>query len=616
MEIFGFVFWPEPDPDSPDPPALRAARRRRLLIGAASLLLLAAAAWLLRPAYHRLRATLFLASGEAFAAKRDFASARIQFVNAYRHDPSRHDLYEKLAAVLRAEGSPDHAVCLARAYALAPERFDLALAALQGAVETRQSQVAAAIIHEALPRFQDRPEFVYWAGAALLQNGRFQEGREFLRRAADLAPGDNRFQIAVGTLELASSDAQTSLLGKARLETLLAQPGFPHRAAATRPLAQRALAHNPAESARLWSQVVATPNASWPDRLEHFDALRRADPNRARALLDDLWRLASAPPENADIIQRTDALAGRAEARARLNSLPEPDAAHPRAVFLACAFLESERDWKTLLATVADAIANGADANWTAQDRIQALLWKALAHIRLDDPDAAASSLRAALTALPGHLDTLRAAQWLQARELSLGAAHFFEAAALPNSPCRFDALRGLAAVRQRLHDTEGELSAGERLLQLAPFNPVYQNNVASLLLDLDRDIPRALRLAAEAAAAAPRLPEVLDTHARALARSRKPREGLAIYESMPPAARGHPVIRLHEAETLVLAGRPSDARAILEPINRIALPEPARRLHTRLSAEIVTGCPMVGLPEQLPEINRSSAPMPPPPGS
>ena len=202
MEIFGIRLFPDEAEDASPIDPKRGYRLALilLLLGAA---ILAAPRCIepLKDPYHRFRSRLYTRSAEAFLAKGDAASARIQLANAIRHDGDNSRPWLALAGTLDAEGSPESARALVRAWACEPHRTDFAIAALRACLAKDNRELANALGDTILKRHPDNPEIWYLHGAIWIRSGNLRPGYAALRRARELAPQDARFLITIASLE-------------------------------------------------------------------------------------------------------------------------------------------------------------------------------------------------------------------------------------------------------------------------------------------------------------------------------------------------------------------------------------------------------------------------------
>ncbi len=585
MEIFGITLWPDPDPDAAEFPEA-ARRRKRFFWGVTGAALATALLWVpASRAYHALRASSFVASAERFLATGDFASARIQLANAYRHDPARVRIFDLMAKVLGAEGSPEKAVCLARAFALAPHRADLAHAALQACLDHNLPDLGAILIPH-LDRFPNDPEIAYLAAATLLQVQKPGAATSFLQRAARIDPANPRYTATLASLHLAAASEDVRHAARQRLETMRASGDPALHKAATRALAQEAARSDPAKAAALWDQIVIRNPEDRTSWLERLRAIRDTGLPRLRSDWDLAWGTATGPAERAELLRMAGAWFGIDLVEEQLRKLGAA-ARDPALLEVRFECLATRGQWDALAA------ASRPAAETSAHDGavpMRLWLWTARAATRLQDHSLALLAVRNAKRA--ASVDTGRAftaAGLLEEWGMPADAAGFYEAAARPGSPFRFESLRALARIHRAQGNLAADLDAHERLLQINPGQPVFKNNIAALLMDLDRDPKRALALAKEAAAAAPGA-DTSETLARAFARNGHPREALAFFEGLPADALGDASIRLHYAEALALAGRRADAQSHLDRVKPAQLSAPEIALLQRLQAAGAAG--------------------------
>jgi tetratricopeptide (TPR) repeat protein len=121
--------------------------------------------------------------------------------------------------------------------------------------------------------------------------------------------------------------------------------------------------------------------------------------------------------------------------------------------------------------------------------------------------------------------------------------------------------------------DTEAVLRVYSALLENNPNSHELRNNVASLMLLLNRDLEKAADLARQAYEADRTNAVVASTHAFALFRQGKATEGMRVMDTVPEASLRRPEIALYYAVLLNASGQREKAASF------IALAEKARLL-------------------------------------
>lgn len=103
------------------------------------------------------------------------------------------------------------------------------------------------------------------------------------------------------------------------------------------------------------------------------------------------------------------------------------------------------------------------------------------------------------------------------------------------------------------------------RVLEFDPKNPAALNNVASIMVELDK--PGALHMAEAANSVAPNQPAFMDTLASALAKEKQAERALAVQRDVVARAPAEHGFRLHLAKLLLQAGDRDGAKAELQKL-------------------------------------------------
>ncbi len=586
VDLFGIKLWPERSIEDEEFPEQR--RRRWLLIWA--LAALVGAAVLLRPmaepAYRDLRADRLLEKARVSMAGGDVSGARASLEGALQFSPSRVDVLEALAEALRAEGSPRHAAVLVQAASLATGRVELAVAAMAACVTNGLSGRAAPLIdrHSADPG--NSAAMWYWIGRALAEQGRAAEAAAAWQRAAQMAPGDQRLQLDVAIAELGSKKADVAVRGVERMEVLRRSPDAGIRRGAAEAMADLAMSTDPRQAVGIWERYVAENPGDWGAALAHLRAVSKVDPGAVAGRVEALWRMATDLGRKLEAATVAAEIGGPQAGFGLIERLSPNEKMEAKALVLRLEFLAGMKRWAEVVE--ASEVSAESRALFGADDQIAAWCWLGVARHALADISGFQSAIRA-LEALVGtNVDrALRVGKWLVGRGFDFEAQGFFRTASRPNSPRRYAALLELNELYARLGDQQKRLQVCEQLLQIDGGNPAVQSELASVLLELGWDRPRALRLAREAWEMDRASYDFMDTCARALAMNGQAADGVAIYERMPAEVIGRDEVRLNYVESLMAAGRFADARLQLNQVQASRLPRVLQPRRDRLEIEL-----------------------------
>jgi hypothetical protein len=148
-------------------------------------------------------------------------------------------------------------------------------------------------------------------------------------------------------------------------------------------------------------------------------------------------------------------------------------------------------------------------------------------------------------------------------------------------------ALQYLWDLYSRTSDTRELLRVAKMQLNLDPSNPTRKNNEAFLSLLLYGASERASRLAREASAANPKVPEWAATYAYALHLAGKDSGAAKVMADLSPDALGRPGIALYYAIVLEANGDQPRAREILVKLNPAGMLPEERKMAADLAQKL-----------------------------
>ena len=520
--------------------------------------------------YHERRADMYNRAAVRFMSDGDLASAQLQVQNSIRHSPKRPETWSLAATLLKGKNDPDYVVYLAQSYSLDPTKEDVAVSLLEGCAQKRRFDLANGFAPDILKRFPNSAKVWHLHGVLQLGQKRTQDGYAALLKARDLDPANERIKLALGTLELASTDPAAQARGRATLEDLRkANPEF--FASATQSLAEATSLVDAPRAIGYWDELIAVAPDNWTYRLRRADLIHRARPESEPIELEALWQRARGTGQRLEVLARVADWRGAADARRFMERLPRDERMNGDVRLFEISLLSRESRWQEIVA-----IAN-EDTKRKGNTTSQVLnfwLWQARAQRTLGNESVSRLAIRNALqTSTPEPRLALQAGDLMLNWSVPDDAALFYEIASQGPRDIKLEAWSKLAILYQNQRRTSHVLQAYEELAKLippgTPQSRGVRNNIAALLLILGRDYPRALKLSEELYAADPANPLIADTYARALALNADTRKALEIYATLPAASLQQPAIRLHYADTLRLAGRNRDARnevASLDP--------------------------------------------------
>lgn len=516
--------------------------------------------------YHALRAARYRANAQAFLNGGDPQSARIALQNALRHAPADPDSLAFYASTLRGLHESGYALWALNAHGAKPDDPRIATLALGYALEENQTEVAEFIIRDSLPRFPKNAALRILACHQLMRKGNFAAALRLAKLAKGLAPENAEASFLVACLSSRSGDTKTRDAALAELRAFREKPEFQIRASWA--LLNALSNADPKAAIAILDELIRADRTAWQARQRRAVIGHRLDPSRTTDALGDLWTTADTAARRLLVIETAETLAPT-DAQKLIDSLDESERRALPALLAQLRLWARAKEW----GRVADA-ANRASQTDSPFERVTLTLWLAKANRELGERSAALTCLRTALARCEGDATlALRAAMQLERLGLRDDAAPFYE---LVNSkaPGRMGvfARSRLGTIEHLAGRTEEMLKNWEEALAKTPRDPQAMNNVASCLLLLGRDTPRALSLSSEAHATRPGSAFFGDTHALALATAGRVTEALAIHEKMPKQRLSQADFALNYAAVLDMAGRKVEAVALASNLNQAAL--------------------------------------------
>lgn len=524
-----------------------------------------AKAWSLEK-YHAYQGNRYSSSAAAFVKKGDLESARIQFQNALRHQPSNSDALVGNARCLRDLKQSGFALWAFQAHLLRPDDPRVATIALGYAMEEGQTEIAGFIVADSLRRHPKDPGLRILASHHFMRRGNRAAALRAAREARDIAPDNLEAAFLVASLSSQSPDAKTREQALAELRAFREKPAFRSRASWAMVNALGTTA--PDAALAILDELAADDKNAWRARLRRIVISNRIEAPKTPAALSALWTEARDSSQRLSILETAELLAP-AKAQSLLNTIG--DAERRSLPFLLAQFRlwAREKDWRR----IADLANESAQAH-DDDGRVVLTLWMAKANRELKQNNAERTCVRVALARCESNPTlSLRAAMLLERLGMPDHATEFYDLAAA-GAPGRIGAFATsrIAAIQRSAGDSAAMLDAWERALEKNPRDPQAMNNVATCLLLRGDDTRRALKLSSDALAASPGSIFFADTHALALAKVGRITEALAIHERLPKRRLSNAEFALNYATVLDLASRKAEAAAVVSNLTGVGL--------------------------------------------
>lgn len=526
-------------------------------------------------AYGSWRKSGLLKDARAHFAKGDYPSALLSAKWVIEADPLHQEANLLAADIADRAGQPDAVAWRRRVVQLNPGAAEPALAWARTAVKFGQFEAAQAALDAVPEAARAKANYQQLAGGVAAGSGRPQDAGKFYAEAFRLDPANEMHVYNHANWMLQTEkDADRRKVAEAMLEKLTnsATVGtHAHRgllnAAAERRLWARALAH----SLALTQQPGASP-ADWALHLQALAALK--DPR----LTADLARAQAAAnqPLLVVVILHWMETHGRAEEAISWAASLKPELTGDANVAVTLAeCLDSAKKWEGLK-------AHTATGNWKDKEYLR-LAYSSRAYRELGDLGNANTRWTAAALAVRNPESAsqlvLRLGQWgwkAEASELLWKMAD--------NSSSTW-ALGALNRLYQSELNTGGLLRVATALVKADPTNDAARNNVASLSLLLNKDVPQSTALAAELYAKHPKRVVIAATHAFALLKADRAAEALKVMEAFKPEELRIPGIAATYGLLLRTAGRKEAAEYLAIADKAPLLPEERALVKQSLSA-------------------------------
>jgi hypothetical protein len=528
--------------------------------------------------YHVFRLRLAIAQGRGEFARGQLMRANFWAMRALDADPGNIDAARLLADVDAAQGNPAELALRMRIAQRVPGDTGDALALARSALRFEQRDIALHAL-EGLPRdMRDHdPDYHDLMGACAAADSELGVAESHFECAVQLAPDDPAHRVTLAAFRLAHSTDPTVRSAAAR--ELAATPGTLGAVSlyATRALLSDALrGGNHARAQRYAAQLQALPEHTFGDDLTCLDAAMPG-PDFPAALADIEHRAASDPQSATGTGDWLNAHAMSAETLRWIPTLPESTQANLRIqMTMAQAYLGIQ-DWRGLATWL-------GRCQWGESDYLRRAMLIRCKRELAQPWQADWTQLAAQVNA--SQPDGLLLAQLLigwhwRDEALSL----LWAAAGKPGTDAR--ALEYLWTLYSQAGDTPELMQVATAQIALEPENATRKNNYAFLSLLLNGASDHALRLAQEASASNPKIPEWAATYAYALHLAGRHADARKVMETLEPEALYRPGIALYYAIVLAGNGDSTKARETLARLNPNGMLPEEQKLAAALAQQL-----------------------------
>jgi len=535
-----------------------AAKKVWIFSGLAVALTLSAGFWLGRPAYHRFKERRSLTQARGFLEKGDQRGAVLALRTTLALNPANVEATRLIAELAGEAQSPVALALWQRVVEVAPTLENkIMLAAIGLRVEKPPFPITAQTLEELRSPGETNTAYQLVASQLAIKLNRVAEAVAHLEVAARLQPTNRLHQLNLATLRLQSRDPAVAETARRELAALVSDPTLGEHV--LRSLTAEALLQHRADGALGFSQqLLARPQATFADQLQHLTVLQEAQSGELPGFLERVRQAATtnAPRISQTVIWMTGHERAK-EARDWLSTLP-PELHH------------------TMPIPMVEADCFVALCDWPAlENHLQGQHWKDLDFLRYAYRSLAAeksgggvsveghwrSAVREAGERL-GALSTLLTLADKWNRETDKEDLLWRIANRFPGEKWAY---RELGRLYLTAGNTRGLNKLYGAMLNSNPADPVLKNNFAATALLLKANLAQAHQFAREIFAAAPHEPIAVSTYAFSLHVQGKTAAGLAALQKLDRTVLEKQPVALYHGLLLWADGQTNEAAHYLD---------------------------------------------------
>jgi len=530
---------------------------RKTLIVVAVMAVVAVAGWGGRKAYHRATMNRLVAEAGQYLAKQDLKNAGLCLRQALTINSLDLKANKLMGDLLEEGGSPAALGWRVRTAQLDTNNVEYRFAWAQTALKLNDLPSAVQALRGVDAKYQSTAEYHKLRGAVAWGVHAPAEAEKEYAEALRLQPTNSIVAMNLATTKLLATNPAVADSARRSLEQI--PTNSPLHLTAIRFLVTDAINHKSFQTALACSQeVVADPKSSYADKLTHLQILSASQDPRESAWLADLKGDAAHSPQHAYILghwlqnQQSPALALQ-----WLQSLPQETQTNMPVPLAITDCLIATKDWNGLLTLV-------QKQDWDELNFYRFAL-ESLAHRNNDEAMAEKSAWRRCLLMSSSRLDRLvkldqltSAWGWSQERTDVLQEV----ISGFPKEVWADEELVGLFYATGNTHALASLL---DKLYAADPSNLRIKNNLATVLMLLKSDAPKAHRLAFESYSNSTNNPFFACTYAYSLLLQSKPEEAVRILGALNTDNLKNPSIAAYYGVVEAEAGHKDAAKEALK---------------------------------------------------
>ena len=530
---------------------------RKTLVVVAVMAVVALAGWGGRKAYHRATMHRLIAQAGQYLKQQDLKNAGLCLRQALTINSLDLNANKLMGDMLEEAGSPAALGWRVRTAQLHTNNVEYRFAWAQTALKLNDLPSAVQALRGVDEQYQSTAEYHKLRGAVAWGLHSPSEAEKEYAEALRLEPTNPIVAMNLATTKLLSTNQAVADIARHSLEQI--PTNSPLHLTAIRFLVTDAMNHDSYQRALFFSQqVVADPKTSYADKLTHLQILSASQDPRENAWLADLKADAAHSSQHAYILghwlqnQQSPALALQ-----WLHSLPQETQTNMPVPLAITDCQIATKDWNGLLTLV-------QKQDWDELNFYRLAL-ESLAHRYNDESMAEKSAWRRSLLMSSSRLDRLvkldqltTAWGWSQERTDVLQEV-------ISGFPKEVWAEEELVGLFYATGNTHALASLLDKLYAADPSNLRIKNNLATVLMLLKSDAPKAHRLAFESYSNSTNNPFFACTYAYSLLLQSKPEEAVRILGSLNTDNLRNPSIAAYYGVVEAEAGHKDAAKEALK---------------------------------------------------
>ena len=237
--------------------------------------------------YHRWAQNMHARRSLDAFERRDYEHAVLDGRRALEFDPLDVETNRVIAKSREAQGSLEAIGWRSRLNRIKPGDAENVIAWARGALNAGAIEIAEDAIGYLAPADRNNADFHDISAHIAMSKADSAQAETHWQEAVRLSPTSDDFRLRLATIQIQSRSDATRESAKGTLAALTELPK--HRLGALRPLIEDAMNHQEYPRAReLADQLVASPDAGFPERLARLSALRAQDAPDAPQYLEQL----------------------------------------------------------------------------------------------------------------------------------------------------------------------------------------------------------------------------------------------------------------------------------------------------------------------------------------